>query len=459
MKLRKYILHASLAACTLALASGCNKKLDVLPSQEVTPGQITTSEDVKAVLAGCYASLQHANAFGERYLVVADLLGRDNAINFVGTFAAYRAISVKQQDRNSSIAEDMWARAYITIAGANTVLDKIGVVNKDEQKVVTAEARFIRGITYFELVNFYAQPWSAGNTTANDAVPIVLEPISSYDPTRDKRPRAKVSEVYKLVIDDLTAALNDLPESNENARATKYAAEAFLARVYMNQGRYAEAAAAANDVIAKGGFVLVTSVDKAFNNNTNSTEDIFAIQQNKQSNAGTTDNGVATFYSAKPVGRGDLQIMADWLNNYEDGDDRKAFVYEGTSISGIDGTYTGKWKQQYKVVPVVRLSEMVLTRAEANFRSGGAPVGGVTPLADVNAVRARAHAGDLSVVTADDIISERFRELAFEGDRLWTIKRLKLKLGSRDYNDPILVLPVPQTERDVNPNMTQNTGY
>jgi hypothetical protein len=63
------------------------------------------------------------------------------------------------------------------------------------------------------------------------------------------------------------------------------------------------------------------------------------------------------------------------------------------------------------------------------------------------------------VVTGQSFVDERFRELAFEGDRLWTLKRLKMPVGSFPYDHDKLVLPIPQRERDVNSNLTQNSGY
>jgi hypothetical protein len=102
---------------------------------------------------------------------------------------------------------------------------------------------------------------------------------------------------------------------------------------------------------------------------------------------------------------------------------------------------------------------MYLTRGEANLRKGGAPIGGVTPEEDINTVRERAGASDLSDVTGSDFVDERFRELGFEGDRLWTLKRLKLDVGDYAFDAPELVLPIPQREIDVNSNLTQNEGY
>jgi starch-binding outer membrane protein, SusD/RagB family len=102
---------------------------------------------------------------------------------------------------------------------------------------------------------------------------------------------------------------------------------------------------------------------------------------------------------------------------------------------------------------------MFLTRGEANLRKGGAPIGNVDPLADINKVRELSGASPLSGITGEDFVEERLRELGFEGDRLWTLKRLKLDVDGRPFNDDKLVLPIPQRETDVNSNLTQNPGY
>jgi len=199
---------------------------------------------------------------------------------------------------------------------------------------------------------------------------------------------------------------------------------------------------------------------KAFNNAGNSSEDIFAIQQTSQSNSGTTDFGITTFYSSDPVGRGELQVTPAHLAKYEAADERGEFFYDGESISGATGKMTSKWRDLYKTIPVIRLSEMYLTRAEANFRKGGAPVGPNSPLADVNIIRNRAGLGALgSIASANVIVLERYRELAFEGDRYFTVKRLQLSANGHPYNFSRLILPVPQREIDLGNALPQNTGY
>ena len=443
----------------------CNKKLDVQPQNNVT--DIQTGDDVTALLFGGYSLMQNASAFGEQYIFIADLLANTDQVDFVGTFTDYKDIANKKQTKESAIASGMWENSYLIIQNMNTVLDKINLVDADAQDEISAEAKFMRGVAYFELVNFFAQPYSAGNTTANPGVPLVLQPTYLYDSTKDKPARASVEDIYKQIIADLTDAANGLPAMADNARATKFSAEAFLARVYLNMGDYTNAAAMANDVINSGNFSLTSTYNQAFNNPSNSTEDVFGIQQTAQSNAGTEDNGIVTFYryafnadGSNEGGRGDAQVDPKYLDHFDDPNDfRQNYNAEGSSISGVDGTYALKWLTFYRVIPVVRLAEMYLTRGEANLLKGGDPTGGVAPLDDINKVRERAGAADLLSVSDDDFVEERFRELGYEGDRLWTLKRLKLAVGKYSYNDPKLVLPVPQREIDVNGNLTQNTGY
>ena len=456
MKKLKYI---SLTMVAAAVMFSCNKKLDVLPQNNITPEQIQTSGDVIAVMLGGYGILQNPNAYGERYQFVADLLASQDQIDFIGTFTNYADIQSKTQIENNSIASGIWINSYSLINAMNTVIDKIDIVDEADRDAIEAEAKFMRGIAYFELINFYAQPYSAGNTTAaNSGVPLILEPTYTYDSTI-KPSRATTEEIYQQVISDFTASEAALPESASAGRATTYSASAFLARVYMQMGNYQLAAEKADAVISSGGYGLVQNYSEAFNGDGYSDEDIFGILQSSQSNAGTTNNGLPTFFAPRPVGRGDAQVNANYFSYFGVNDQRGYFFTDGVSIGGFGGTYTDKYSVLYKTIPVIRVAEMYLTRGEANLRKGGAPVGGVDPDDDLNAVRSARGIGNINNASGDDFVEERFRELAFEGDRVWTLKRLQLDIDGLPYNDPMLVLPIPQRELDVNKNLQQNAGY
>ncbi|MEP7145263.1 MAG: RagB/SusD family nutrient uptake outer membrane protein [Ferruginibacter sp.] len=455
----KFKIIASLLITILFLPA-CNKKLDVPPQNTLTPSQIVSADDVKAVLFGGYSTFQNANAFGEKYNTFTELLINDNDILWEGTFSEYDDINQKTQTRESPVIYQVWANSYHTINVANIVLSKLDVITGNEKTEVEGEAKFLRGLTYFTLVNLYAKPYSAGNVAANPGVPLVLQPVSGYDPARDKLPRASVEAVYTQILADLTDAVSKLPETADNFRANKYSAEAVISRVYLAQANYAAAATAASAVIESGNYSLTSSIDKAFNNSASSTEDIFAIQQTSQSNSGTTDFGITAFYSGDPVGRGEIQITPLHLTKYEAGDGRKGLFYDGSSISGSPGTLTGKWKDLYKAIPVIRLAEMYLTRAEANYRKGGAPTGPNAPLGDVNIIRERAGLPELgAIASANVIVKERYLELAFEGERFFTVKRLKLTVDGHPYDDPKLIFPIPQREIDLGNALPQNEGY
>jgi hypothetical protein len=150
---------------------------------------------------------------------------------------------------------------------------------------------------------------------------------------------------------------------------------------------------------------------------------------------------------------GDVSVQASHLALYSVGDARRALFY-----TGAGATRSGKWQLQYRNLPVIRLAELYLTRAEANFRLGTAV--GATPLQDVNRTRQRAGLLPLVVVTLDDILLERRLELAHEGHRIHEIKRLMGTADGFAYNADELVFPIPQREVDASRGViVQNPGY
>jgi hypothetical protein len=172
-----------------------------------------------------------------------------------------------------------------------------------------------------------------------------------------------------------------------------------------------------------------------------------------QVNATQGSNSFNTYFASNA--RGDININSSHLDLYETGDTRRDLFYnDGGSV------YCGKFENTYGNVRLIRLAEMYLIRAEANFRLlPAAPVGGVTPLADINRIRNRAGLTGLASVTLASILNERKLELAFEGFNLHDIKRLQGSVGSLAWNSPKLIFPIPDREIRVNKNLVQNTGY
>lgn len=427
--------------------------LDYEPKQSVSSEiALTTSDNVELVLVGAYDALSDGDAYGGYAMLTADLLASEGYIAWDGTFTDLTDIWLKQQRVDNGFVEDTWAAFYDVINITNNVLGALDVVDADIKDRVEGEAKFLRGVAYFELIRLYAKPWNQGDPSQNPGVPLVLLPDSKIDETKDL-PRAAVSEVYAQIISDLEDAKSLLPTDN-GIFANKYAAAGMLARVYLQQQKYALAAEEANFVIESGLFSLPEEYEAAFSVTEGaSSEAVFALRISTQDG----DNNLFDHYASSIVygARGDATLTPKFISLHEAGDERLTINY-----TDPEGIRTGKYINQYANVPIIRLAEMYLTRAECNFRLGaGNYVGPNTPAEDLNIVRNRVELPDITSPTLQDILNERFLELAFEGVWLHDAKRLETAVGSISWNDPILVFPIPLREINANPNLVQNEGY
>jgi hypothetical protein len=433
---------------------GCENALDTQPKQSISEDiALNNSDNVEAVLFGAYDNLGDYDQYGGQLYMLPDLMAVGQEANWTGTFEQPGQIYRTNIQVDNSFVADAWLDGFATINVANNVLSALDVVEAAEQDRVEGEAKFIRAITYFQLVRLFAKDYNDGDPTQNLGVPLKLEPTRAIGEDA-QIPRNTVQQIYDQVISDLTDAKNLLGvESSGYVYADTYAASAFLSRVYMQQGEYGNARTEANRVIsdASSPYSLVETYADIFNNsNVNTTEDIFAMQVTSQD--GT--NSLQTFYASQDNGgRGDIEIQQAHLDLYEAGDERLDFFYD-------DGgeTRTGKWSNQYGNVNVIRLAEMYLNRAEANHRLTESE--GATPTEDINAIRERADLSPVAgPVSLQDILDQRHIELAFEGHFLFDLKRTQGTVSGLSWDSPLLVYPIPQRERDANPALEQNDGY
>jgi tetratricopeptide (TPR) repeat protein len=454
----KYIKGLSIFVWITLLMLSCDNKLDIRPRQEIeAETALNNAQNVESAVVGAYATLGNPALYGTNLNIIAELLGSANYVSWQGTFTGYRELDRKNLTAINTEATRTWTRAYNGINTVNNVLESLNVVTSASMKAqLEGEALFIRGILYFELVRLYGLPWEAGAANSQAGVPLILTATKTEAQAGSKVARFTVAQVYGQVLADLTKAESLLPEDN-GTRADKYAAAAFLSRVYLQQSDFAKARDAANRVIESGVFRLNPSVTSAFKNR-NTAESIFEIQQNDQNNAGTANDGLTTFYASMPgIGRGDVRVLEAFADQYDTTDARlNELIYAGTGRRA-GRLRSGKWTDFGANIPIIRLAEMYLTRAETNLRLGTTV--GAAPLADVNRIRARAGVPVLTAVTLDDVLKERQLELAFEGLRIHDIKRTKGSTGTFAYNSASLVLPIPQRELDTNELLVQNAGY
>ena len=215
---------------------------------------------------------------------------------------------------------------------------------------------------------------------------------------------------------------------------------------------YANAAKEADNVIENSGAKLESDYSKAFNNTAPSSEDIYVMPVTAQDGS----NDMQLYWSILDYGArdGDIEVRQAHINLYEANDARLALFY----IDDNDIYRSGKWKFQYRYLPVIRLAEMYLTRAEANFRMGTSI--GDTPGNDLNAVIRKRAGLNPVVVNLANIIYERRLELAHEGQRIHDIRRLKLSVDGFAYDDNKSIFPIPSREVNAGSGiLIQNPGY
>lgn len=433
------------------LLSSCADRLNVVPTQTIEQSQaLNTEQDVQITLTGAYDGLSDREVYGGAIQFIGDLVGDNRDVLFGGTYATIDEIWRKAVTPSNTVNRDTWLDSYNAINRVNNVLSALDKVGESSRGNIEGQALFIRGALYFELVKIYGKSWNDGTPASNPGVPLVLTPTTSITDA-DYRARNTVAEVYTQVLADLTKAETLLPAEPERGMgfASKGAAAAILARVYLQQQNFAAARDAANRVITSGVYSLEPTFADVFSDATNESEIIFKIIVTDQDGV----NDMNTFYaSALNQGRGDVRVQTKFRQLYAAGDARGTFF----NTAG-QNTFTSKFNDQYGDVPVVRLAEMYLVRAETNLRLNTSV--GATPLADVNLIRARANATPLTAVDLAAILLERRLELAFEGQQLADIKRTAGTVGTTPYNANNLVLPIPQREIDTNKKLVQNPGY
>ncbi|WP_435356239.1 RagB/SusD family nutrient uptake outer membrane protein [Emticicia sp. SJ17W-69] len=447
--MNKNIKNWLFVGTTVALMAGCDSRLDVKPTQSIDESTaLATSQDVEVTLIGAYDGLSSINLYGGAVQYSGDLLGDDAEVRFGGTFATLDELWRKTMTTTNGQTQATWLQAYNTINRANNVLASLDKVEAAKKSTVEGEARFIRGLVYFDLVRLWAKAWGDGDNNTNLGVPIVTTPTRVVSEA-DSRSRASVAAVYTQVLEDLTKAESLLGNITDAGFASKNAAQAILARVYLQQGNYAAARDAANKVITSSQFALAPTFEEVFDDASNDGEMIFKIKVSDQDGG----NDLNTFYAPSTYqGRGDIRIQAKHLALYAAGDTRGTFF-----VRASNNNYTAKFLDQYGDVPVVRLAEMYLIRAEANQRLSTSI--GATPLDDVNIVRSRSGAKPLPLVDLNAILAERKLELSFEGLQVHDAKRLKRNVGALAFSDNKLVIPIPQREIDTNKSLVQNPGY
>lgn len=443
--------------------------LDLKPNEDLPiEDAIQSLNDLESAVIGMYDGLQSSNHYGRYFILVPDVMSDDvkqNAsANRAKEYAEYGAFA------DHFLTRDVWTRIYNTILRANIVINselEVGQTFQAEKDNFLGEAYAIRALCHFDLVRLYGQHY--GFTPGNDhpGVPIVLEFDEAAEPSR-----STVAQVYERVLADLSTAASLISDDFNSGRVNLITVKALQARVNLYMGNWATVEGLASEVINSSAVVLTDNdayVDTWLSGT--SPDVIFEIVNNAADNFGS--DALGRMYIQD--GYGDYLPSADVVDLIPDGDVRgELYADDAANLGGIYGTIrVNKWPSSVGQdnVPVIRLSEMYLIRAEARYNQGKE----ADAQADVTAIRQRGLPSAEAVTATgtalmDEIELEKRIELAYEGHRLWDLMRWKRGVTRTDCTAPAAVcsvsypndrfiLPIPQPERDANPNIEQNVGY
>jgi hypothetical protein len=462
----KYI---PIAAAGLLVFSSCTKSfVDKQPLASLSPTDaLDSNSTLQNALYGVYAELRGTDQYGRDWPVIGDLMAdnvfleQQNSGRYINQFA--NAVPI-----TDGVTLSMWSNSYNGILDANNIIDA-PAANSDDIK---AQAYALRALIYFKIVNIWGQPYTADSSSPG--VPLVLHYNVNLLPGR-----ASVGTVYNQIVSDLKTAIQSAPDYSSSVILSKYAAEGLLARVYMYMGDYTDALAAAQDVINNGPFTLVDSKSFAAywanpGVQTNAVETMFEEDEDAINNNGFDDLGGIYIN-----GYQDLYCSADLAALYSSTDVRGGLLIAGSTKAGPAAYLVNKYpnaEQSDRDNPkVIRLSEVYLIAAECENRLSDD--GDATTF--VNAVaeaRDPSFTGytDAGATLLADIVQERRKELAFEGDRYFDLNRLGMTINRANNPGATLgngitipfpsdtrVAPIPQGEilRNATLAKQQNPGY
>jgi len=470
----KLIKNLTLLLLAVSMSS-CEDYLSPEPTSAVDAGTYySNDQEIQSAVNNMYSGLQGINdtrsesnhATQVEYQVTEMRSDNTRTKSSEGEPAQFESFAVES---TNGIVYDYYRSSYDVIFRANTVLENLEAASAEAIGTFEGEAKFVRAYTYFNLVRLW------GPVPLIDRVIEISDEESQYT-------RVSVDGVYSLIISDLQTAVSNLDNSNYG-RASKAAAEALLAKVYLTRGNYNEARTLCESVMSSG-FGLEDNLKDVFFNERNG-EIIFAIEylgddsQDSQNFSAEWLNGVGRSSGLNYVT--DEAIEA--LDMY--GGDRAKYSYRvdagqptqtqvvkyipnGDSSLGIDPT-SGDPTLAGNDWVVLRYADVLLMHVEA-ILAGGESTSDSNALSSFQKIRDRAGLTDpVASISKEELLTERRVELAFENQRWYDLLRFDVGYGILEqfaadngygFSATDLLLPFPQREINLGDGLLeQNPGY
>ena len=458
----------------------------------------SSAKDAQAAVDATY---QQLNSIYNRLMYMLGELPTDNLKNGLGMPNPFlQNLEFLRIDPENTFVKDMWVNCYSGILRANSAINNIPDITMDTdlKNRLIGEARFLRALYYFNLVRYFGDvPLVSKLETINDAM----------------GPRTPKNEVYQFIIDDLTFAENNLPyrtgyTSKDEGRATKGAAKILLGKVYLTMGDYAKAKDKLAEVVeneATYGYTLHTNYADNWNPAKEAgVEAVFYLEFKKPPFQNNGEMGLAAPKYSIPGGNigvggsNEADIPTQELNDqYRTGDTRKNKNMKKDFLNPVSGkilTSSIPLSGKYWIdgilsandcdvnMHVIRYADAILMYAEALNEVNEQP----KALIQLNRVMERAFgntSGNYSGMSKENfrttVIHERRLEFFHEGHRWFDlvrtgtfVQRMKEHAAyeasvaeknktdiAANIKDAHNLMPIPQRERDLNPELTQNQGY
>lgn len=483
----KYILCLGLG---VSLFSCKRDLLDPVPPTSVSDATaFDTPDRVLNQVRSLYSALKNGNFYGGRYVVYGDIRGEDFLNESSNLVTGFDVWGMNATGTSQNSVKNLWSQAYFTINLCNLFIE--GMAAKGTSVVGTtlgpnyvAEARLIRALSYYSLLQYYARPYADGGGT-KPGLPLRLTGIKASGAS--DLARSTVGEVYAQIIADLDFAEANLPTDYTGAsqatlrvtRAHRNTAIALKTRVYLSMGDYNKVITEGNKLVpAVAPFQAATGVPHALQasianvfSTYTTTESIMSMPMSSTSGdfPGTQNQLGYYYYNNGSVGAAEYRLNPAGIlanTNWSATDARRtALVYTNT---GNGKMFVAKYKTgspYTDYVPVIRYSEVMLNLAEALARTGAAV--DARALALVNAVRKRSDAAATVVATTkqeliDAIMLERRIEFLGEGLRNNDILRLLQTFPAKGSAPSVApsaagyIWPISADELSLNKLMTDN---
>jgi len=473
--------------------SSCDNDLQEVLKGDLSESTLNTESDAIALVDGVYNGLLDD---GWGYYGGGTMARATDGITDVFKLSDIHYVDLETyQWNNDNIVSPIWVSIYKVIDRANWALKLINNMDDsafgevETKKRLLGEVSFLRGMAYFDLVGMFG------------GVPLKLEPTSSDTPGL---PKSSASDVYVQIEKDLKFAIENIPASNIlPGRASKGAAYGILAKAQLRQLKWAEAGQNIDAIIALGVYNLFTEdsyLKLFYESNINDNEFIFSVLSMGES-YNTASNHHVKFFTpwSYDTGWANVGMPPTLYNTIGQGDERLEVylddypqLYGGSLGSAIDqygfainrkfGAYNrdvtapGTGYSAYKNygvsklgVPVLRYADVLLLKADIENELNGP---NSQAYSAINQVRNRSGLANLQaglgkVEFRDAVLKERAIELAGEGHRKDDLIRHGLfestmtqYLSDQGYPKNVTadyrLMPIPQTELDLNPNMEPN---